>query len=66
MKGGDRLKNLKELREKAGLTQEQLAQKLGLGRTTIVRWEGEADRYPAGVWLPKIARVLGCREGDFF
>lgn len=66
MKGGDRLQNLKELRKKAGMTQEQLAKKLGVGRSTVTRWEAEGERYPMGALLPKIAAALGCKEGDFF
>lgn len=53
----------KEARIKAGLTQEEVAQKLGLNRSTIARWE-------TGIGLPRadsladIADVLGCTIDD--
>lgn len=31
---------LKEAREAAGLTQEQVAAQMGIHRVTVVRWEG--------------------------
>jgi tetratricopeptide (TPR) repeat protein/transcriptional regulator with XRE-family HTH domain len=45
-------------RKAVGLTQEQLAEQLGVERTTVVRWErGETQPLP---WLrPKLARALG-------
>ena len=45
-------------RKALGLTQEQLAELLQVGRTTVARWErGEAQPQP---WLrPKLARALG-------
>ena len=45
-------------RKAVGLTQEQLAERLGVERTTVVRWErGETQPLP---WLrPKLARALG-------
>lgn len=60
------MKNLKKLRETAGLTQKQLAERLGIARATVARWELEEDRYPAGVVISKVAKVLACKEGDFF
>ena len=45
-------------RKALGLTQEQLAELLEVGRTTVARWErGEAQPQP---WLrPKLAKALG-------
>ena len=37
-------KRIRQARELAGLTQEQLAEKIGVSRTAVVRWEaGETD-----------------------
>jgi tetratricopeptide (TPR) repeat protein/transcriptional regulator with XRE-family HTH domain len=48
---------LAERRKALGLTQEQLADLLNVGRTTVARWErGEAEPLP---WLrPKLAKAL--------
>jgi tetratricopeptide (TPR) repeat protein/transcriptional regulator with XRE-family HTH domain len=48
---------LAQRRKAVGLTQEQLAGKLGVERTTVVRWErGQTQPLP---WLqPKLARIL--------
>jgi tetratricopeptide (TPR) repeat protein/transcriptional regulator with XRE-family HTH domain len=45
-------------RKAVGLTQEQLAERLGVERTTVVRWErGETAPLP---WLrPRLAKALG-------
>ena len=50
-------KNIKFLREKLGLTQEELAQKMGMHCNTIARWErDEVD--PRGTSLWKLAKAL--------
>lgn len=56
---------IKSLREEKGLTQEQLAQKLKLDRSTIAKWEtGEA--MPRTDKLPILAEILGCSISDLF
>lgn len=49
--------DLKEARENAGLTQEQVAEKLGLHRATIVTWESRATvkRYKAELFLRAVS-----------
>jgi tetratricopeptide (TPR) repeat protein/transcriptional regulator with XRE-family HTH domain len=49
---------LAQRRRAVGLTQEQLAERLGVERTTVLRWErGETQPQP---WLrPKLAAALG-------
>jgi transcriptional regulator with XRE-family HTH domain len=51
---------LRELRERAGLTQEQLAQAVGTDRRNIRRWEVEGHD-PAGSVLLKILDAVGVR-----
>jgi transcriptional regulator with XRE-family HTH domain len=51
---------LRELRERAGLTQEQLAQSVGTDRRNIRRWEVEGHD-PAGSVLLRILDAVGVR-----
>ena len=50
--------HLAQRRKAVGLTQEQLAERLGVERTTVVRWErGQTQPQP---WLrPRLAAALG-------
>jgi len=50
---------LKELREKKGLTQEELAKLLDVGRTTVTLWENGTN-FPRTETLPKLAKILRC------
>lgn len=52
-------------REKSGLTQQQLAKKLGLYQSTIAMWEA-GDRLPRSDKLPELAKVLGCSIDDLY
>jgi tetratricopeptide (TPR) repeat protein/transcriptional regulator with XRE-family HTH domain len=56
--GAARRERLARRRKAVGLTQEQLAEQLGVERTTVVRWErGETQPLP---WLrPRLAQALG-------
>lgn len=59
------MNNLKEVREKANLTQEQLANLINVDRSTITKWEtGEAS--PRSDKLSMLAKVLDCRIDDLF
>lgn len=49
---------IKILRKKTGLTQPELAEKIGVHETTIRRWELEKDRGPDGKSVNKIATIL--------
>ena len=54
-----------ELRKKAGLTQQGLADLLHLDRSTVSKWEtGEA--FPTGNKLPQVAEALKCEIGELF
>lgn len=56
---------LKELREKANLTQESLAKLINVDRSTIAKWEtGGAS--PRSDKLPTLANVLNCTIDDLF
>ena len=49
--------HLAELREAVGLTQQQLAEKLGVPQSNITFWE-RSEKPPRGEVLPKLAAAL--------
>lgn len=53
------MKNLKKLREDAGMTQKELAEKLGVSRTIVTRWENE-DIFPPVKVMLRITNLFGC------
>lgn len=57
--------NLREKRLSANLTQEQLAKRLGVQRTTVTMWE-TGETMPRTDKLPEIAKILNCNIGDLF
>lgn len=57
--------NIKTLRQKAGMTQAQLAKKMNVDQTTVSRWE-IGDTKPLRKLHKKLARVLGCTVEDLF
>lgn len=57
--------NTKAARLRAGLTQEEFAEKIGKQQVTVSAWEnGKAA--PVANFLPKICEVLGCTLDDLF
>lgn len=54
---------LKEMRERAGLSQTQLAEALGVHSTRVSQWElGKADIPPKRE--PEILKILNCTESE--
>ena len=53
---------LRTARSIAGLTQVELADRLGVPQSTVGRWE--TGVMPGVDWLPKIAHALGCDVAD--
>ena len=51
-------KNIKQLRQQKNLTQEQVAEKLGVSYQAVSKWENNANT-PDIALLPKIANLLG-------
>lgn len=66
MKGGVNLKsNITKLREKIGITQQQLADKVEVSRQTIVSLEG--GKYNPSILLAyKISKVFGLSIEEVF
>ena len=58
-------KKIRQLRFKAGLTQEQLAEKLGIGAQSVSKWEN-AVAMPDITALPLIAEIFGVSIDDLF
>ncbi|MBO4832008.1 MAG: helix-turn-helix domain-containing protein [Oscillospiraceae bacterium] len=58
-------KKIKQLRFKAGLTQEQLAEKLRIGAQSVSKWEN-AVAMPDITMLPLLAEVFGVSIDDLF
>lgn len=56
---------IKQLRFKAGLTQEQLAEKLGIGPQSVSKWEN-AVAMPDITALPLLAEIFGVTIDDLF
>lgn len=56
---------IKVLREKKKITQDQMAEKLGIGRTAVSMWESGESK-PRADKLPELARILGCTIDDLF
>lgn len=49
---------IKKLREAAGITQADLAQKLGIGQAAVSKWERGENR-PDSIKLPVLVRLIG-------
>ena len=58
-------KKIKQLRFKAGLTQEQLAEKLNIGAQSVSKWEN-AVSMPDIASLPLLAEIFGVSIDDLF
>lgn len=50
---------IKTVRTSAGISQEQLAAKLSIERSTVAKWE-TGKSLPRAELLPKLADILGC------
>ena len=55
--------NIRTYRRKLNLTQEQLADRLGVSGQSVSRWENGAT-YPDMEFLPVMARLFGCTTDD--
>ncbi len=56
---------LEKLRLRAGMTQQELADKVGVNRITIIAWEN-ADNQPRAQYLRPLANALGVTTADLF
>lgn len=59
------MNGIAEMRKKAGMKQQDLADALHIDRSTVSKWEtGEA--FPTGNKLPQVAKALKCEIGELF
>lgn len=56
---------IKELRERSGLLQGQLAAQMGTTQSAISNWECEVA-LPKSRELPRLAKLLGCGIEELF
>lgn len=56
---------IRELRRKAGLTQVELADSMGVAQNSVCGWETEVA-LPRSRELPALARVLGCSIEELY
>ena len=63
MMASDGAKTLRQLREESGLTQFEVAQRLGVTITTVSSWEREASE-PGGRHLQNLARLYSVSPFD--
>ena len=67
-KGGEKVRSLRinrKIREEQKMEQAELASKLNVDMTTVVKWES-GGALPRTSMLPTIAKVLGCKIDDLF
>ena len=63
-KGKDIGKNIKKLRNKLGLSQEEFAQKSGVKYTTLTKIESSVIKKPSVMVMAQIAKTLGVSIED--
>lgn len=55
--------NLKEMRNKASLTQQEVADKLKIDRSSVAKWES-GEVMPRSDKLKQLSEILGCTVDD--
>ena len=56
---------IKEIRAQVKITQHVLADKLGVDRSTVAKWESGVA-YPRAEQLPALANALSCGINDLY
>ncbi len=65
MKGGLNINGFEKCRKRAGLTQTETAEALGVAQGNISMWE-TGRTYPSAEKLPAIAKLFGCTIDELF
>lgn len=56
---------IKELRQRLGISQSELARQMGVKHTAVIQWE-QGKSMPAAAKLPKLAAVLQVEIGELY
>lgn len=59
------VKDIRSLRKGAGMTQKELADKLGVTITTVSRWE-KGEYVPSPRYIKQMAEMFGVAGADIF
>lgn len=59
------MKKIKEMRNKLGLSQQALADRLNVDRSTVAKWETR-DVFPRGEQVVRLAEMFGCQIDDLY
>ncbi len=65
-KGEKMVTKIKEVREKRGMTQEELSEKSGISRTTISDLENGKIKNTSASTMVSISKALKCKVKDIF
>lgn len=57
------MEKIRELRERRGLSQSQLADMLGVSRPTVIYWE-QGKSMPHVKYIKSLASILKCKVSD--
>lgn len=60
---GGEILAFREMRKRSGLTQAEVANRLGVDQTTVCKWEN-GKNLPRADLLPNIAELYGCTVGE--
>lgn len=59
------MKTIQTKREALNVTQQAMADAMGVDRSTVTKWEADGT-YPRPRFLPMIANFLGCSIDELF
>ncbi|WP_297232279.1 helix-turn-helix domain-containing protein [uncultured Flavonifractor sp.] len=57
---------IRTLRKRVGMTQAELAERIGLKSSSAVTMWESGERHPRSSLVPKLAEVLGCTVGELY
>lgn len=57
--------NIQRLRQRLGISQRTLAQRLQVQQSTVAMWE-TGKNHPRANMLPRLAKALGCTIDDLY